>query len=123
MAVFEEVAESLNQKIQEAEKAAGSFDENDQASSLLVSMVSDLKFSLKYTQEAWKSWSEYTNKLANFKTNSRLKKQPNAPKCKPPYPDVDVNPLKASNSFMANMAQRTFPHERISAGSAGGKMY
>jgi hypothetical protein len=54
MVVFEEVKESLNQKIQEAEKTARSFDENDQASSLLVSMVPDLKFSLKYTQEAWK---------------------------------------------------------------------
>jgi hypothetical protein len=53
-------------------------------------MVPDLKFSLKYTKEACKSWSEYTNRLANFKTNSRLKKQPNASKCKPPYPDVEL---------------------------------
>jgi hypothetical protein len=90
MEVFGEVAKSLYQKIQKADSTAGSFDENDQAASLLQSMVPDLRFSLKYTQDAFKTWSTYREKLAVFKNDNRLKRAPASPYRDAPYPDVEL---------------------------------
>ncbi len=85
------MAKSLYQKILEADSTAGSFDENDQAASLLQSMVPDLKFSLiKYTQEAFEIWSTYREKLAVFKNDKRLKRAPAPPYRAALYPDVEL---------------------------------
>jgi hypothetical protein len=89
MTVIRYVAEGIDLKIQEAKKTDGSFDENDQAASMLVSMIPDLQDSLEYTQDALKSWSQYKEKLERF-IYKQLKKAPAAPKHDPPYPDVEL---------------------------------